>query len=168
MVDGLRIRDFEPRDSARVHAMNEAAAPAVNSVPEAELTRLAGFCAAGLTAERNGDLVGFLFALKPNQPYSSQNYLWFHERLKPRGADFVYIDRIAVSSEGRNNGVGAALYATLSARIPPSIRLCCEVNTTPPNPGSLRFHMRLGFQEVGRGVLEPGRREVMYLEKRRA
>jgi predicted GNAT superfamily acetyltransferase len=27
--------------------------------------------------------------------------------------------------------------------------LCCEVNLEPPNPGSLRFHHRIGFTEVG-------------------
>jgi hypothetical protein len=28
--------------------------------------------------------------------------------------------------------------------------LTCEVNLRPPNEGSLRFHRRLGFREVGR------------------
>jgi uncharacterized protein len=48
-------------------------------------------------------------------------------------------------------GVGRALYAelaklagTLGARF-----LCCEVNTSPANPGSLEFHRRLGFTQIG-------------------
>jgi predicted GNAT superfamily acetyltransferase len=33
--------------------------------------------------------------------------------------------------------------------------LCCEVNVEPPNPGSLRFHERIGFAEVGQFAPKP-------------
>lgn len=44
-------------------------------------------------------------------------------------------------------------------------RFCCEVNFLPPNPGSDAFHARLGFSEVGRGVLYGGSKTVRYLER---
>lgn len=34
--------------------------------------------------------------------------------------------------------------------------LCCEVNVEPANPGSSRFHERLGFKTVKKHTHEPG------------
>ena len=52
-------------------------------------------------------------------------------------------------------GVSAEWYDTIG----------CEVNRLPPNPGSLRFHKRLGFFEVGGQVFVTGEKEVIYLER---
>jgi predicted GNAT superfamily acetyltransferase len=38
----------------------------------------------------------------------------------------------------------------------PGAILCCEVNVEPPNPGSLRFHQRIGFAEVDKIAPKPG------------
>ena len=43
--------------------------------------------------------------------------------------------------------------------------LCCEVNLEPPNPGSLRFHQRIGFTEVGQSIPEYANYRVSYLSK---
>ena len=43
--------------------------------------------------------------------------------------------------------------------------LCCEVNLEPPNPGSLRFHHRIGFTEVGQSIPEYANYRVSYLSK---
>jgi hypothetical protein len=34
--------------------------------------------------------------------------------------------------------------------------LCCEVNLEPPNLGSIRFHERIGFTEVGQHSPQQG------------
>jgi hypothetical protein len=34
--------------------------------------------------------------------------------------------------------------------------LTCEVNLNPPNLGSIRFHNRIGFREVGQQDSKPG------------
>lgn len=35
--------------------------------------------------------------------------------------------------------------------------LLCDINLTPPNPASLRFHARLGFREVAAITTHDGR-----------
>jgi ribosomal protein S18 acetylase RimI-like enzyme len=55
---------------------------------------------------------------------------------------------ISLLPEFRNRGIGAALIAeAIGAARAAGVRLCCSVAAT--NPGSLRFHQRLGFQIVG-------------------
>jgi predicted GNAT superfamily acetyltransferase len=39
----------------------------------------------------------------------------------------------------------------------------CEVNVVPMNAGSLRFHMRLGFDSVGQQATEGGKKRVSLL-----
>ena len=80
---------------------------------------------------------------------------------------FLYVDQVAVDSERSRSGIGSRLYAAL-----PELAtkrqiewLCCEVNTSPPNPASLAFHRRLGFIEMGNGDTLDGRR-VRYLVKK--
>ena len=41
----------------------------------------------------------------------------------------------------------------------------CEVNTMPPNPGSMRFHERLGFSQVGTQTFQADY-AVTYLARR--
>ncbi len=69
---------------------------------------------------------------------------WFGERYE----DFVYLDRVAVDAASQGRGVGAALYAEVE-RQADATWFTLEVNLRPRNDGSLRFHDRLGFVEVG-------------------
>ncbi|MGB1432818.1 MAG: GNAT family N-acetyltransferase, partial [Candidatus Poseidoniaceae archaeon] len=64
--------------------------------------------------------------------------------------DFIYVDRVAVATDSRNQGVGAALYrAVVSYSTEHRVPIAAEVNLNPPNPGSMRFHERFEFVEVG-------------------
>jgi hypothetical protein len=62
----------------------------------------------------------------------------------------VYVDRIVVDDNYQNLRIGSMLYAHLEARLRRDkiYTLCAEVNSVPPNPGSQRFHKRLGFKVV--------------------
>jgi uncharacterized protein len=97
-------------------------------------------------ATRESQVVGFVIALRNGTAYWSHNYAWFAARFDA----FLYLDRVVVSPDARRTGVGAALYADITAfacdRWP---RITLEVNTDPPNPGSMAFHEALGFREVG-------------------
>jgi predicted GNAT superfamily acetyltransferase len=59
----------------------------------------------------------------------------------------------------RNQKLGEKLYLAVEQRM---IRdrcapiLTCEVNLNPPNQGSIRFHNRIGFHEVGQQESKPG------------
>ena len=100
-------------------------------------------------------LHAFCITFAPGAPYSSVNYQWFSQNY----SDFVYLDRIVVSEKMRNNSLGAKLYAAVEQRM---IKdrcapiLTCEVNLNPPNTGSIRFHNRIGFREVGQQESKPG------------
>jgi uncharacterized protein len=94
--------------------------------------------------------------------YPSANLRW----LEKWGDDFIYVDRIAIAESGRGAGIGGALYVdafrSYSGKTP---WITCEVNLRPPNPGSLRFHERLGFHEIGRRSYAEDTKEVIYLAR---
>jgi predicted GNAT superfamily acetyltransferase len=91
--------------------------------------------------------------LPPGASYGSMNYAWFSARYE----DFVYLDRVAVAATHRGAGLGSALYAEVERRTrAPHFTL--EVNLRPRNDGSLRFHARHGFVEVGQLETDYGAR----------
>ena len=90
--------------------------------------------------------MGFVLCLLPSTRYKSPNYGWFNERYP----EFLYVDRIAVGQASRNAGVGQTLYGQVIAHAQQKKwPVAAEVNLDPPNPGSMRFHRRHGFEQVG-------------------
>jgi len=144
-VSDLTIRDLQPTDIEAATAINNANTPAVGEASAEHLTHLLGQSVIALAAcTSEGTLAGFCIVLGPDADYGSVNYRWFAEHYD----DFVYLDRVAVADTARNAGVGTALYAEVERRaVAPWFLL--EVNLRPRNDGSLRFHHRLGFTEVG-------------------
>jgi predicted GNAT superfamily acetyltransferase len=100
----------------------------------------------------DGAPAGFLFGMTREADYDSPNFLWFRAKYPA----FLYVDRLAVSAAYRKKGLGAALYAAAEAdaqRLGLPV-VCCEVNLQPPNPVSLAFHQRIGFEQVGEQTAE--------------
>ena len=155
----MEIRTAGRGDYGVVLELNDAALPHVSSLTEAELIALAGECFSFRVAVVDGAVAGFLNALGPGKDYRSLNYRWFCDRY----ASFVYIDRIVVAPQCNGMGIGRALYADLEraarAYAAPGVApiLTCEVNLEPPNPGSMAFHKKLGFAEVGQLVADEGK-----------
>lgn len=108
------------------------------------------------------DRDAYLICFAPGAEYESPNYRWFEARYP----EFVYVDRIVVSSAARGKGVARALYEDLFsfAAETGAPRIVCEVNSNPPNPGSDAFHARMNFVEVGQVRLENGK-SVRYLSR---
>jgi uncharacterized protein len=158
----MDIRLCQTSDLAELHRINEENVPAVGSVTLAEIKTLIAGGYATFVAEHDGRIGGFLLGLVEGADYGSPNYTWLSERYPA----FAYVDRIAVDATFQGSGIGARLYEALETHVADSRPvLACEVNTLPPNPGSLRFHKRLGFEEVGEQVFEPGAKAVVYLVK---
>ncbi|MEO0981587.1 MAG: GNAT family N-acetyltransferase [Pseudomonadota bacterium] len=159
----MRIRPYAAADLHALHAINGASTPGVSEETEHSLAACfdAGECWVAETPD--GAPAGFLSLIETGAAgYPSPNFAWF----EARGADFIYVDRIALAPSVRGAGLGARLYAHALKRWAGRRRvICCEVNTTPPNPGSMRFHHRLGFQRVGDAAHDPGRYEVAFLER---
>ena len=148
----LIIRDLGPTDIEAATAINNANTPAVGEADAEHLAHLLGQSVIALAAVTPGDeLAGFCIVLGPGADYGSVNYRWFTERYD----DFVYLDRVAVAETARNAGVGTALYAEVERRAAAPWFLL-EVNLRPRNDGSLRFHHRLGFREVGQQETDYG------------
>ena len=154
------LRPYRPADLDALVAVNDGAYPAVPITPAAELAELIAMSRLTLVAD-DGDVAGFIVVLAPGQPYASENYAWF----SARSSDFLYVDRIVLAPRLQGQGVGPRLYAAVeeAARADGATEITCEVNLRPPNPGSLAFHSRLGFVEVGRQVTKGGATEVALL-----
>lgn len=113
-------------------------------------------------AARDGEtLVGFVIGMRPGSEYASENYRYFDAR----SSDFLYVDRIVVDAARRGSGTGRALYEAVFelARAHGLREVTCEVNLDPPNPESLAFHARLGFERVGEQPTKNGSVTVALL-----
>lgn len=156
------IRPFAPADLAALVAINDDAHPAVPITAPAELADLIRLSRLTLVVD-DGEVAGFVIALAPGAQYASENYSWF----RARSSDFLYVDRIVLAPRMRGRGVGPRLYDAVedAARADGAREVTCEVNVRPANPGSLAFHARLGFTEVGRQETKGGAVEVALLAR---
>ena len=150
------VRNIEIADFARVLEINNANTPGVSELTMSELETDIENCLHALAIDNeHGEVCAFCITFAPDAPDAGANHRWFAERYE----SFVYLDRIAIDSTHQNLGLGALLYQTVEQRMLDSAEhslLCCEVNLEPPNPGSLRFHQRIGFTEVGRHSPQQG------------
>jgi predicted GNAT superfamily acetyltransferase len=158
------LRPYRERDLDSLVAVNDAAYPAVPSTPPSELAELIGMASVVVVVD-DGAPSGFVIGMPPGLAYQSENYLFFSARAREQGSTFVYVDRIVLAAHLRGRGLGPKLYdaAFAEARRAGATEVLCEVNLEPPNPGSLAFHTRLGFAEVGRQSTKGGANLVALL-----
>ena len=142
----MEIRDLRVLDSRSIWEINEQGLPGTGKVSENEIIELLGFSSFSIGAYDNDNLLGFVICLPPATEYGSLNYAWFNQRYDR----FLYVDRIAVSSDSRNQKIGSKLYqAVIDESEAQGVPITAEVNLRPPNLDSIRFHERHGFTEVG-------------------
>lgn len=158
------LRPYRDRDLDGLVAVNDAAYPAVPITPAAELVDLIGMSSIVVVVD-DGSAAGFVLGMPPGLGYQSENYLFFSARAREQATTFVYVDRIVLAAHLRGRGLGPQLYAAVfaEARRVGADEVLCEVNLEPPNPGSLAFHTRLGFVEVGRQSTKGGANVVALL-----
>ena len=143
----LSLRPLTAADIPRIVELNDAAYPAVPITSPREMAELLELAGVTFAAVDGDDLRGFLIGMTPGSPYSSENYRYFDGR----GTDYLYIDRIVIDAAARGAGIGRTLYSAVFelARSQGRTEVDCEVNIDPPNPESLAFHARMGFERVG-------------------
>lgn len=158
----FNITDVAVGDLDAILELNESEVPHVGKVDIDRMHWFAANATCFRVAKIADQLAGFLIGLRPGTPYESRNYRWFCEHYD----DFAYVDRIAIATGARRQGLAAHLYDDFAAQMPDSVKvMTCEVNTQPPNEQSIRFHTRLGFREVGKLTSADGDKEVALLLK---
>ena len=159
------LRPYRDADLSALVVINDGAAPAVPVTPQAELAELISMSTVRVVVEADGEPAGFVLGMPPGLDYASENYLFFGARARELDRGFVYVDRIVLAPALRSRGLGPQLYAAVfdEARRVGASEVLCEVNVEPPNPGSLAFHTRLGFVEVGRQQTHGGENTVALL-----
>jgi predicted GNAT superfamily acetyltransferase len=152
------IRIPSPADEAALLALNNAHAAELSELDARELSRLLSIA---MAARVIGDAEAFLLTFDQDADYHSPNFLWFRQRYER----FAYVDRIVVSPSVRRGGHARRLYEEFFAiaRAAGHERVCCEVNSDPPNPISDAFHARLGFTICGDAHLPDRGKSVRYL-----
>lgn len=144
----MRLRELTPSDLPAITELNNASVPAVPAMTEDALGVVLAASTFGFAAADEDDVIGFIIGFATGTDYASPNYRYFERR----GTDHLYVDRIVVAESARGMRVGQALYERVVELAVAGSRaeVTCEVNLDPPNPGSLAFHGRMGFREVGR------------------
>lgn len=142
----MESRPLLQEDASSVWIINEQGLPGTGKVTVEEISHLIAISEVSLGVFEQDKMLGFVICLSPNLDYGSLNYAWFNENYD----DFLYVDRIAVATEHRNNGIGSFIYQELiNISQQKQIPITAEVNLVPPNPGSMKFHFRFDFSEVG-------------------
>lgn len=146
------IRELTAEDLDVMLAINQENVPAVGPENEETMRQIFEWSFLALGIEVNQALVGYCLIMKPGLPYGSTNYQWFCDKYD----DFIYLDRVAFTASHQGKGYGSLLYSEVEARSTEPL-FTLEVNLKPRNEGSLRFHHRLGFVEVGQQVSGSGK-----------
>ncbi|MEM7006015.1 MAG: GNAT family N-acetyltransferase [Pseudomonadota bacterium] len=158
----IEIRPYRNDDLASLHAINVASEPGVGAVTEERLAEIISIGRCDVAVGEAGEALGFVLLHLPDADYDGSNFNWFADRYET----FVYVDRIAIATDARGRKIGEQLYKTIFDAFSDLVPIIgCEVNSVPPNPASLRFHKRLGFEEVGAHTFEQDY-AVTYLARR--
>ena len=159
----MSIRRYRSSDLAVLHDANQASVPGVSTESKETLRKWISLSTCFVAADAADHPLGFLTLIEPGTlAYSSDNLRWFEAYIERTGKSVIYVDRIAFLPEARGRGLGEALYQAAFDFFSGVDEIGCEVNTLPPNPGSHRFHKRLGFRQIGEQVFVPGEKSVAY------
>ena len=142
----VELRPLHKTDIDAIWSINEEGLPGTGKVTSDEIEALLNFSSLAVGAHLDEILVGFVICLPPKTDYGSLNYAWFNQNYN----DFLYVDRIAVRTQYQNRKIGTSLYDFVKSNaVERGVPVTAEVNINPPNPGSMRFHERHGFEKVG-------------------
>lgn len=159
----MTIRPYTSSDFLRLYAANQASVPGVGRETEDSLAEWIKLSTCLVSVDDADQARGFITVMELDQPaYDSPNMRWFEAYRDRTAKSVVYVDRIALLPEARGQRLGEALYHAAFVAFAGRDEIGCEVNTLPPNPGSHRFHQRLGFVEVGEAVYRPGEKAVVF------
>jgi uncharacterized protein len=146
------LRPITEADVPAVLALNHRFVDLLSPLDAERLLWLVGLADHADVVEVDDRVAGFVLTMAPGAAYDSENYRWHAER---NDDAFYYLDRIVIADEMRRRGLAGFVYDAMEDAARPFGRMTLEVNVDPPNLGSLAFHERRGYVEVGR-LGEPG------------
>ena len=142
----MELRNLVAQDIPSMWQINYEGLPGTGEVTEDEIADLILISEISIGIFESDELLGFVLCLLPKTRYGSLNYAWFNQNY----TDFIYVDRVAVSQNQRNRNIGSKLYQeVINYAQQNNCPIAAEVSLNPPNLGSMRFHERHGFIEVG-------------------
>jgi predicted GNAT superfamily acetyltransferase len=158
------IRDATAGDYPSICALNLAEVHHTSDMDVERLAELSDLACYHKVALVNHVVAAFLLAMRHDSPYKNVNFAWFAGRYD----QFLYIDRIVVSSACRGMRLGSLLYEDLFgfAKRECIPLLACEYNIFPLNEASRSFHDKFGFEEQGTQWV--GQRKQVSLQVARA
>jgi predicted GNAT superfamily acetyltransferase len=144
----LHIRPVGDGDFDDILKINAESSPHVAELDAQDLRRLAALASIALVAADCVRVVGYMLAFSSSDVYEGEEFQSFRARLVE---PFLYIDQVAVCAAARRANIASQMYAWLLQRSRELgiFSLCCGVNMRPPNPVSLNFHGKLGFESIG-------------------
>ena len=146
------LRPITEADVPAVLALNHRFVDLLSPLDAERLLWLVGLADHADVVELDDRVVGFVLTMAPGSEYDSDNYRWHALRFDDA---FYYLDRIVIAEEMRRRGLAGFVYDAMEDVARRFGRMTLEVNVDPPNHGSLAFHQRRGYVEVGR-LGEPG------------
>ncbi|WP_386820293.1 GNAT family N-acetyltransferase [Luteolibacter algae] len=130
-------------DSAGILRLNANAASVTSPMDPSKYLTLLSMRAYATVVEIEGEIVGFIMAIRDGNPHEDGIYRWFGSRLR----NFIYIDRIVVDENRRGLGIGRLLYShlfkwSMDRQI---TQLTAEINIFFPMRRHLRFTILKGL-----------------------
>lgn len=157
-MEKIIVRKLGIKDYDRILQLNEESVHFLSPLTKDKLEKIISQCEMVNVAEVDGRVEAFVLTLKEGKEYDSVNYLWFDNHYD----QFLYIDRVVVSLEMQSKGLGRTLYESVfnHAKLTGVPYVTAEIDINPPNPGSLKFHEKFGFVEVGKQTVAQGKKVV--------
>ena len=152
------IRRFETKDYDRVLELNEESVHFLSPLTKERLEYIINQSELLNVVEVDGIVEAFVLTVREGQKYDSVNYRWFADQYD----EFLYIDRVVVSVKMHRKGLGRSLYESVldHAKETSVPYVAAEIDINPPNPGSLIYHEKFGFKEVGKQSVYDGKKVV--------
>ena len=159
----MTIRRFCRDDLPALYRANVASVPGVGAETEASLAKWIDLSTCFVATDADDTPLGFITLIATGTTaYTSANLRWLESYSEQVAQSLIYVDRIALLPDARGQRLGEALYRAAFDHFSGTDLIGCEVNIQPPNPGSHRFHKRLGFHQVGERHYDGGDKGVAY------
>jgi predicted GNAT superfamily acetyltransferase len=157
-MSDIIIRAVNSNDFQSVLVLNEEAVQHTSMMDLQRLTELNAIASYHKVIIVDGEIAGFLLAMRDSAKYVNDNFSFFDARYP----SFLYVDRIVISAKYAGLKLGTLLYKDLFdyARANAIAVVTCEYNIEPPNEPSRRFHDKFGFKEIGTQWLDGGKKLV--------